>query len=773
MIIKENILNIKNRSYASKVFILLLFSVHLLNAEMITNPASGSDTIKMGICLVDLEREIYDSLETTFIIDNQLDTDIKIGDSHLSFAIKLLEGYPDEFQEFGIRGGDIPSIIGSGEKKEIMIKYFARQSLIAYPPGKKHCAVRLGIYDPDNVSDPLNESDMIEFKDFIIIAKKTIKYIDSFDEVVNFDTVYVKPPQTLEKLWKAENLARKDIRIEAELFLRINPDAEIDYYGYGFDYNFPRDTTKDYRFTYYPENPGPDSAIMILRYKPHPVEHPDSTDETQIKVQGFGAQQNLSIVNVEGGKISGDTIDLGNVKAGTDRDVIVSVRNDGNIPFGAISEGIYKNNFEIEDENFTLLQYLFASGEYLKPGIVRSFTLRFSAPIKGDYLARYELESDIKDRHIYGYPRSAEKVIFYIKAKAIEPIISFADDTVDFGNIVIHRDCPTRRDTSVFIANAGNTDLRIADIYLQPQPPSPFHIDIDNLEIPAGEQKLFNISFSTQAQSPDTLFQWKLVFVSNSTSPLDTFELNLKARGIEPYPVDISLPDLRSKTGRVLTFPINVEKDRIWRARTFDCKLSYNNTLLRYHAHQSFGTGSDGAKSIEISEDIEKQELSISIEMPAGTNFGFSDTLIFLRFSTYLGNERSTPITFLNTIFGDGNCPKALNPNIKNGSFTLDSICGLEHKTVALPDEMYFLSKVNPNPAENKAAVFFHTPIDAKVEISVYNSFGNKVLGLEDSFLAKGDYERNIDCSSLSPGVYLIYFRALGFTQVERFVVAK
>jgi len=759
--------------FASIILIFLIVIFDSSSSEIIDNPSSNSDTIRMGLCLVDIEREIYDSLETTFLIDNNTFSDLKIGESEFSFAIRLLSGYPDEFQEFSVRRGDIPSLIAVNNTKDVVIKYISRESLLAFPPGKKHCIVRLGVYDPDNVSLPITEDDLIEFKDYILIAKKTIKYIDSYDELVDFDTVYVKPPQTLELIWSAENLARKDIRIEAEQFLRINPDAEINFYGYGFDYLFPKDTSKNWRFTYYPENAGPDSAIMILKYKPHPVDHPDSSDATQVKIQGFGALQKLSIVNTEGAILVGDTIDLGDVRAGTIKDVMVSVRNDGNIPFGAISENIYQMNNDIPAFGYSFLQKLFADGDDLNPEIVRSFRFRFSPPNKGNYLARYVLESDIPARNIYGYPSSAEKVTFYIKAKAIEPIISFANDTVDFGNIVIHSDCPTRRDTAIFIANSGNTDLMISDVYLEPQPPAPFDIDIDNLEIKAGEQKLFNISFSTQAQAQDTIFQWKLVFVSNSTPPLDTFYVNLKARGIEPYPVNLSLPDLKSKTGRILTFPITVEKDRIWRAKTFDTKLSYNNTLLRFYDYQSFGTGSDGAKGIDIKENLDDQELEISIEMPAGSNFGFSDTLIFLRFSTYLGNEKATPITFLNPIFGDGNCPKALNPNIDNGSFSLDSICGLDFKTVPLPDDIVFVSKFTPNPASEFGHIFFHIPIDAKVEMTVFNSFGNKIMILETSHLQKGDYERAIDCSQLSPGVYVILFKVGGFTHVERFVVAR
>lgn len=751
---------------------LCFFSVNSF-ADMIRHSESKSDTIKMGLCLVDEARNIYDSLETSFFIDNTIENTIKIGESNVSFAIKLLEGYPGEFQEFSVRKGDIPSSVFPGNSKEIVLKYLTKPSLIAYPPGKKHCAVRFGVYDPSQITPPLNEDDLIEFKDYILIAKKTTKYIDSFYDIVDFDTIYVKPPKTIEKYWTAENLSGKDIKIDEEHFLPINPDAEIDHYGYGFDYIFPKDTSKSWLFTYYPENPGPDSAIMILNYKPHPDLFPDSTDSKQIKIKGFGALQQIEIINTDGAEFSNDTIYLGEIPVGTEHEVIASFRNNGNIPFGIISENIFKDGSDLISTNYQILEPLYGNGKDLLPGIVNNMSFKFSANQKGTYTARYEINSDIKDRNIYGYPQNAEKVRFFITAKAIEPVISFVSDTVDFGNIVIHRDCPVRRDTSIFIANNGNTDLRITNIYLKPEPPAPFLIDNDNMKIDAGKQELFDISFSTQAQTPDTLFLWKLVFVSNSNPPLDTFELNLKARGIEPYPVDLSLPDLRAKTGRILTYPVLVEKDRIWRAKTFDTRLSYNNTLLRYYNYQSFGTGSDGARIIDIDENIEKQELELKIEMPSGVNFGYSDTLIYLRFSTFLGNEASTPIAFINPIFGDGNCPKALNPNIKNGSFRLDSICGLEYKTVPLPDGEFFVSKIAPNPVTNNASFIFHLPNETEIEIELFNSFGNKIFSIYNGKLAEGDHERTIDCNELTPGVYFIRFRSDLFSETINFLVSK
>ena len=754
------------------MFILALSSANS-HADMIRHAESKSDTIRMGLCLVDESRNIFDSLETSFFIDNTRGNSIKIGESNVSFAIKLLEGYPGEFQEFSVRKGDIPSTVFPDDTKEIVLKYLTKPSLIAYPPGKKHCAVRFGVYDPSQITPPLDEDDLIEFKDYILIAKKTTKYIDSFYDKVDFDTVYVKPPETIEKYWTAENLSGKDINIDEEHFLRINSDAEIDHYGYGFDYVFPKDTSKTWLFTYYPEGPGPDSAVMILNYRPHPDSFPDSTESKQIKIKGFGALQQINIINTDGAEFSNDTINLGEIPAGTEHEVIASFRNNGNIPFGIVSENIFKDGLDLISTNYQIIDPLYGSGKDILPGIVKNMRFKFSANKKGTYTARYEIKSDINNRNIYGYPQNAGKVQFFITAKAVEPVISFASDTVDFGNIVIHRDCPVRRDTSIFIANSGNTDLSITNIFLEPDPPAPFLIDTDNMEIAAGKQELFDISFSTQAQTPDTLFLWKLVFVSNSNPPLDTFELNLKARGIEPYPVDLSLPDMRSKTGRVLTCPILVEKDRIWRAKTFDTRLSYNNTLLRFYNYQSFGTGSDGARVIDIDENIEKQELELKIEMPSGVNFGPSDTLIFLKFSTFLGNEASTPIAFINPIFGDGNCPKALNPNIRNGNFQLDSICGLEYKTVPLPDGEFFVSKIAPNPVINNASFIFHLPEETKIEIDLFNSFGDKISSIDKGMLAGGDHERTINCNKLQPGVYFIRFQADSFSETINFVLTK
>jgi hypothetical protein len=80
--------------------------------------------------------------------------------------------FPDEFEEFNVRRGDIPLTIQQNESKDLVLKYLASPFLLLYPPGKKHCLVRIGVFDPNNVSDPITEEDMIEYKDYILIAKK-------------------------------------------------------------------------------------------------------------------------------------------------------------------------------------------------------------------------------------------------------------------------------------------------------------------------------------------------------------------------------------------------------------------------------------------------------------------------------------------------------------------------------------------------------------------------------------------------------------------------
>jgi hypothetical protein len=94
MILNDNI-NIINAKYvAGTILALFLLIASKSYSSIIDNPDTSSDTIKMGLCLVDVSRELYDSLETKFIISNDTETDLRIGGSEFSFAIRLLSGFP-------------------------------------------------------------------------------------------------------------------------------------------------------------------------------------------------------------------------------------------------------------------------------------------------------------------------------------------------------------------------------------------------------------------------------------------------------------------------------------------------------------------------------------------------------------------------------------------------------------------------------------------------------------------------------------------------------
>ena len=116
--------------------------------------------------------------------------------------------------------------------------------------------------------------------------------------------------------------------------------------------------------------------------------------------------------------------------------------NEGNLPFGTISQKILKGFDDTEDNSFSIIDPL-ARDSNIRPTKTDSIKINFTPLKAGNILVRCVLESDIVKRKISGIKPENKNIIFYIKGRAVEPIISVASDSIALGNVIIHNDCPT------------------------------------------------------------------------------------------------------------------------------------------------------------------------------------------------------------------------------------------------------------------------------------------------------------------------------------------
>lgn len=78
----------------------------------------------------------------------------------------------------------------------------------------------------------------------------------------------------------------------------------------------------------------------------------------------------------------------------------------------------------------------------------------------------------------------------------------------------------------------------------------------------------------------------------------------------------------------------------------------------------------------------------------------------------------------------------------------------------------YYLSQNYPNPFNPSTKIEFVIPSSEKVNITIYNILGEKVLTVVDEYLQAGNYSINIDLSDYSSGVYFYMLSANNSGQV-------
>ena len=159
--------------------------------------------------------------------------------------------------------------------------------------------------------------------------------------------------------------------------------------------------------------------------------------------------------------------------------------------------------------------------------------------------------------------------------------------------------------------------------------------------------------------------------------------------------------------------------------------------------------------------------------MPYTTYFLPNDTLIILKFHSYLGENISTPISFANPKVGDGICSNVLNIEKQNGLFTLDSVCGLDLKVSPISKPANILKRVYPNPAIDKINIEYVLNESSSVQIAIYNIFAEKVKEVFNAYKSEGQYIIEHSYLGLPPGFYYCILSSNSEKSVKTFIISK
>ncbi|MCL5991765.1 MAG: T9SS type A sorting domain-containing protein [Bacteroidetes bacterium] len=719
--------------------------------------------VDYGLCLVG------DSLSRTFTLENTGTEVLRLGGFDPSYYKGSDPNYPGHIEDYSEFDPPIdsqpPFSIGVGQKHELRMTYFARDT--SKKPGKKFVLLKLGLYDsriPDQPSPGYD--DMVALDSFLLIARKTEHYIDGYESEYDFDSVYVNPPAKVPWIWQVKNVSKADLEIESDTIIPLSPNP-------GFRINkilnqpIYQKNVIPIEIEYYPTDIGGDSAKYRLKYKPHPILYPDSIDYAIVTLNGVGVKQNLDIVDPTDVKFYGDTLDFGEVWVETKRKATAFLKNTGNLRFGAVSQKI-ENKFGESDTLFRLLDGIKELPFNLDTNKTDSFQIEFQPKERGNFIAKFVIMDDIASRNIKGIPAEALNDTIYLKGTGIEPEISVASDIIDFGNVVWCLDFQTSGTFSLQLNNLGNTTLHIQDPIIDP----PFTVPIPIDTIAAYSQRTMQVVFNANelGNYSDTLF----IISKDVRPPKDTLKLIVKASSVKPQATRLLIPnDIKAKPGRLISVPIIVDEKNINTARIFTDTLTYDASLLRFNGYENINTASEAADRIEIIPNFNSSRLSVIIEKHGKNYFLPNDTLILLKFKTYLGDKVSTPISFADPEFGDGFCSQVLTPNITNGKFTLDSICGLNLKAIPHTTKIFRFEDIYPNPANEKIQFEYEMAFTTNIKISIYNSYGELVEKPIDNTLPAGTYQLSYPTNNMTPGIYYFEMQAGLFRQIKKVVLTK
>jgi photosystem II stability/assembly factor-like uncharacterized protein len=88
---------------------------------------------------------------------------------------------------------------------------------------------------------------------------------------------------------------------------------------------------------------------------------------------------------------------------------------------------------------------------------------------------------------------------------------------------------------------------------------------------------------------------------------------------------------------------------------------------------------------------------------------------------------------------------------------TTEKIVGIEETTSEITDRTNMLVQNYPNPFSGITTIEYHLPVNANVDLSIYNSLGQKVTSLVSAEQPSGYYQVEWDASAFPSGIYVLH----------------
>lgn len=761
------------------LFLPVLFFVIFLTQEFsIVYAAEGrvwhiedknKDTIDFGVVF------LGDSVSQKFLLQNYSNKTYKIlGKSPSYIRRSVLGGDDFRYLHFLPKNNQVPIFdIKPNSPPDTVTIYFKDKLNNDDATGVMEAILELGMVDetyPE--TDPKH---LVVADTFLLVGRKTDKLIAARDENIEFDSVYINPnTPTVTKVWNIRNVWRDRLKIESDDLKLITTELtgkEIEITRFPVPYELQeRSNYFSYLITYTPRDFYKDTAIYKMYYYNDINSNNQGRrlDSIVTYISGVGVQQDLKINYVDKGntfykskdKAEPNTwiIELGNIHINEDFTFSVILENpslSSNTPIGKTSE-TFSQKYNRQDL-ITLEKAFIADGKYLK--VDKKDTLKFKINLTktGTFEIEYNLKTNLRNRKIVNFRNENENFKIVFKGVGVSGGFLKNKDSINFGSVNIVGTCPLSVSDSIEITNVGNADLDLQFIPIGNF--NSFSFGTATNTLPAGEKTNLIITFTPLDEIE---YRATLGIVYNTGNKSDTSKVVLMGQGISKLTSKLYVKDISYKPGSIVEIPILVEGKKIKYSSRFLSTFRYDRSMLEFIDYLSNQTASNSlsldSKITEIQED-KYDKLDIDLRTSANSNFLNSDTLIILRFNSYLGDKLQSNLEFFSAKIGNENCQEIIGVDKTDGVLTLDSVCGVEYK-VRQRSQIFKnkISSLTPNPASEKIDIEFDINQEGYTKIQLFNTFGDLVQEVFKGELMKGKHKQNINITGLNNGVYFLHF---------------
>lgn len=740
------------------------------------------DTIDFGVVF------LGDSVPQKFLLQNYTNKTYKVLGKSPSYIIRSVLGGADfRYLHFLPKNNSNPIIdIKPNSVADTVTIYFRDKLNNDDAVGEMAAFMELGMVDESfSDTDPRH---LIVADTFYLVGRKTDKLIAATKENIEFDSVYLNSKNpSITKTWNVRNVWRERLKIENDDYRLITSkffDGEINVEKLDIPFELQeRSNYFRYPITYTPKDLNIDSANYKMYYF-NDINNGNPTrklDSIVTVISGVGVRQDLRINSMDkGNNFSKSTrqnepntwiIEIGNININEDFDFKMILENPiitSNIPIGKSKEN-FNQKFNRTDK-IDLIKSFISNGRYLLPGALDTLNFRLNLNTYGSFEIEYNLTTNLRNRKISNYQNEDENFKFIFKGFGVSGDISISKDTINFGAINIVGNCPLSITDSIKIKNRGTADLVLK--FISGINFSGFDFDYGGISsLKPNEEMYLKITFMP---SSEINYNSILNIIYNVGNKEDTLKIHLFGNGISRFITNLSLPELRYKPGSEIIVPIYTEGNKISLSSKFSSILRFDNTMMSYIGYKNTNTATNNLSldsKITLKPNPEFDELEIKLNSPENQNFAKSDTLILLRFNTFLSDRLSSNLELFNPKIGNENCDEIMEINKTDGTVIIDSICGLEYKVFDRSKRQKFVLKnPNPNPIENSFELDFTVAFRTNVNIEIYNSYGEVVQQIISQELSEGNYSRVVDFSQFNTGVYLIRMKAGLFEKTHTFI---